>query len=115
MEGSFHKVFLLRGNVPAQNYNFFIDILIGTIRNEIASCVEKAYPSISRLEAAKMLMIDSVDELEGYVQERGWMTGEGGSSFIFPQKEKKEELHFVQNELLIRECLSYARELEKIV
>ena len=115
MEGSFHKVFLLRGNVPAQNYNFFIDILIVTIRNEIASCMEKAYTSISVQEAAKMLMMDSRDNLEEYVQQRGWTTDEGRSSFIFPQKEKKEELHFVQNKVLISECLSYARELEKIV
>ena len=47
MEGSFHKVFLSKGNVPAQNYNYFIDILIDTIREEIASCVEKAYSQVS--------------------------------------------------------------------
>ncbi len=47
MEGSFHKVFLSKGNVPAQNYNFFIDILIDTIREEIASCAEKAYARVS--------------------------------------------------------------------
>ena len=46
MEGSFHKVFLSKGNVPAQNYNFFIDILIDTIRLEIASCAEKAYSQV---------------------------------------------------------------------
>ena len=53
MEGSFHKVLLLKGNVPAQNYNFFMDILIVTIRNEIASCVEKAYTRISTPEAVQ--------------------------------------------------------------
>ncbi len=47
MEGSFHRVFLSKGNVPAQNYIFFIDILMDTIRGEIASCVEKAYPQVS--------------------------------------------------------------------
>ena len=46
MEGSFHKVFLSKGNVPAQNYNYFIDILIDTIREEIASCAEKAYSQV---------------------------------------------------------------------
>lgn len=46
MEGSFHRVFLSKGNVPAQNYIFFIDILMDTIRSEIASCVEKAYPQV---------------------------------------------------------------------
>lgn len=46
MEGSYHKVFLSKGNVPAQNYNFFIDILIDTIKEEIASCAEKAYSQV---------------------------------------------------------------------
>lgn len=46
MEGSFHKVFISKGNVPAQNYNYFIDILIHTIRDEIASCAEKAYSQV---------------------------------------------------------------------
>ena len=47
MEGSFHKVFLDKGNVPAENYSFFIDILINTMRDEIASCAEKAYAQVS--------------------------------------------------------------------
>lgn len=115
MEGSYHKVLLLRGNVPAQNYDFFMDILIGTIRSEIASCVEKAYESISVSEAVKVLALDSQDQLGEYVKERGWVVNETGTTFIFSQLEKKEKLHFVQNQFLIEEYLSYARELERIV
>ena len=115
MEGSFHKVLLLKGNVPAQNYNFFMDILIGTIQNEIASCVEKAYARISVVEAAKVLMIDSEAQLEQYVRERQWATSEDGLHFVFSREEKKETLHFVKNQLLIQEFLGYACELEKIV
>ena len=113
MEGSFHKVFLSKGNVPAENYNFFIDILIGTIRDEIASCAEKAYTQLSVTEATKMLMCESPQELEAYVEERGWVCE--GEFFLFAQEEKKEELHFVRNSLLISQALGYARELEKIV
>ncbi len=47
MEGSFHKVYLDKGNIPAQNYSFFIDILINTMRDEIASCAEKAYSRVT--------------------------------------------------------------------
>ena len=32
MEGSYNKVFLSKGNVPSPSYNFFIDILLRTIR-----------------------------------------------------------------------------------
>ena len=41
MEGSYNKVLLLRENVPADSYRFFFDILLVTVRNEIASCLEK--------------------------------------------------------------------------
>ena len=41
MEGSYNKVLLAKGNVPAESYNFFIDILMDTVRNEIVSCLEK--------------------------------------------------------------------------
>ena len=115
MEGSFHKVLLLTGNVPAQNYNFFMDILIGTIRKEIASCIEKAYMRISVLEAAKVLMIESPGQLEEYVKEREWTVSGDGNYIVFSQQEKRETLHFVQNQLLIQQCLGYAQELEKIV
>lgn len=32
MEGSFHKVFLSKGNVPSERYNYFIDILLDATR-----------------------------------------------------------------------------------
>ena len=41
MEGSYNKVLLLGNNVPAESYKFFLDILLVTVRNEIASCMEK--------------------------------------------------------------------------
>ena len=41
MEGSYNKVLSLKGNVPAESYNYFFDILLNTVREEIASCLEK--------------------------------------------------------------------------
>ena len=41
MEGSYNKVLSLKGNVPAESYNFFFEILLNAVREEIASCVEK--------------------------------------------------------------------------
>ena len=32
MEGSYNKVFLAKGNIPAESYAFFIDILLDTVR-----------------------------------------------------------------------------------
>ena len=35
MEGSYNKVFLAKGNVPAESYIFFVDILLKTIRSDL--------------------------------------------------------------------------------
>ena len=43
MEGSYNKVLSLKGNVPAESYNYFFDILLNTVREEIASCLEKVF------------------------------------------------------------------------
>ncbi|XP_069854881.1 26S proteasome non-ATPase regulatory subunit 8 isoform X2 [Dipodomys merriami] len=34
MEGSYNKVFLAKGNIPAESYTFFIDILLDTISED---------------------------------------------------------------------------------
>lgn len=134
MEGSFHKVFLSKGNVPAKNYNYFIDILINTIREEIASCAEKAYSRVSGSifivlylkslvlwlqisvgEAARMLLLDSPEQLAEFSAQRNWLRDATEQWFVFSQEVKKEDTHFIKNSLLISQELGYARELEKIV
>ena len=135
MEGSYHKVFLSKGNVPAKNYNYFIDCLINTIRGEIASCAERAYTQvgeehtlspqqtnthththkISVSEAAKLLLTNSDQELTDFAATRKWQQDMDGQFFVFAQEEKKEDLHFVRNCTLIQQALGYVRELEKIV
>uniref|UniRef100_A0A8D2FVH2 CSN8/PSMD8/EIF3K domain-containing protein n=1 Tax=Theropithecus gelada TaxID=9565 RepID=A0A8D2FVH2_THEGE len=52
MEGSYNKVFLAKGNIPAESYTF-IDILLNTIRDELARCIEKAYEKIPFTEATR--------------------------------------------------------------
>lgn len=139
MEGSFHRVFLSKGNVPAQNYTFFINMLMDTIRREIASCVEKAYAHVSKRckyipshiffliftffkptqmlveEASKVLMFDSLEQLLQFAEKRSWLRDSTARYFTFSQEKKKEDLHFIGNTFLICQELGYARELEKIV
>jgi len=113
MEGSYNKVFLARGNVPAESYNFFIDILLNTIRDEIAGCLEKAYTKIKFNEAARMLFFESQKPLKSYVEERGWKVK--SDNFIhFTLEEKKTDEMIPAKELATR-TIDYARELERIV
>ena len=133
------KVLLAKGNVPAESYKYFIDILMTTVRywqlhrwtmtitllsmklklklrNEIASCLEKAYADISCSDAARMLSIGagcfgngdwSIDALEmtfiwwisfecagdvnAYAAERGWQIVGGRLQFRGADAENEEQ------------------------
>eukprot|EP01137_Pigoraptor_chileana_P023461 Opistho-2@89755 len=111
MEGSYNKVFLARGNVPADSYAFFMDILMGTIRSEIADCSEKAYARIPVDEAKTILYFDKAEELSAFASERGWRLVDRAYVFESPEK-PAPALHSGE---LLRRCLNYARELEQIV
>ncbi|XP_074656852.1 26S proteasome non-ATPase regulatory subunit 8-like [Tubulanus polymorphus] len=113
MEGSYNKVFLARGNVPAESYNFFIDILLDTIRDEIAGCLEKAYEKIAFSEARRMLYFESEKQMKDYATGRGWKLG-SNKYFKFHHEEKKTE-EIVPACDLAKQAIEYARELEMIV
>lgn len=113
MEGSYNKIFLAKGNVPAESYNFFIDILLETIRSEIAGCLEKAYRKISLHEAARMLNLPSQAAIKEYGAKKNWVLGKD-NYYTFGVEEKKTEEALPALELT-EQVLEYARELEMIV
>ncbi|XP_059171363.1 26S proteasome non-ATPase regulatory subunit 8-like [Physella acuta] len=112
MEGSYNKVFLARGNVPADNYNFFIDILLNTIRDEIAGCIEKAYNRIGLNEAARMLFFEAQKPMKEYATQRKWRLEKDFFHFIH---EAKDADHTIPAKILATQTIEYARELEMIV
>jgi 26S proteasome regulatory subunit N12 len=63
MEGAYNKLWNARADVPADTYTFFMDILMDTVRSEIAECSEKAYKSLSVSEAQKSLLFSSPNDL----------------------------------------------------
>jgi len=80
MEGSYSKVWNAREEAPAEEYKFFVDSLMGTIRcafqtcpgrtvtnfgsrNEIASCEETAYESLPLKDAATLLFFTTQYDL----------------------------------------------------
>jgi len=111
MEGSYNKVILAKGNVPAESYKYFIDILMGTVRNEIASCLE-AYQDISCKDAARMLSIDA-NKMNEYAAERGWEVTAG--RLKFRKAGSGEEEAGVPSVQLANMAITYAREMEQIV
>jgi len=115
MEGKYNKVIDTRYNVPAESYKFFIDVLLVTIRDEIASCLEKSYENIDAEECRKMLHLDA-GELEKYAQEKEWIFEKNGKEISFLPSEKKpsHEMEVPSKELAAM-AITYAKEMEKIV
>ncbi|KAK0046898.1 26S proteasome non-ATPase regulatory subunit 8 [Biomphalaria pfeifferi] len=102
MEGSYNKVFLARRNVPADNYNFFIDISLNTIRDEIAGCIEKAYNRIGLNEAARMLFFESSKLMKEYAAKRQWKLG---NDFFYFTQEAKYADHNIPAKLLAQQTI----------
>jgi 26S proteasome regulatory subunit N12 len=92
-------------------------VLINTIRLEIASCSERAYPSLPISNAKNLLFLDSEGAVVQFAQARGWTAKDG--RIYFPQQE--EEMLAAQQDVMsssgvvIENTLGYARKLETIV
>jgi 26S proteasome regulatory subunit N12 len=113
MEGSYSKVWNAREEAPAEEYKFFVDSLMGTIRNEIASCEEAAYESLPLKDAATLLFFTNQTDLLKFAQKRGWQVNLTAGTISFARK--AEEKMEIPKQKLIAASLAYARELEQIV
>ncbi|CAH0393049.1 unnamed protein product [Bemisia tabaci] len=113
MEGSYNMIFLAKDNVPAASYNFFIDILLNTVRDEIAGCLEKAYRKIHMKEAARMLHLPNTAAMKAYEEKKCWKLGQD-SFYSFGSDEKGTE-ETLPSCMLAEKAIEYARELEMIV
>ncbi|KIY49509.1 proteasome 26S subunit [Fistulina hepatica ATCC 64428] len=113
MEGSYSKVWSARERAPTEEYKFFIDSIMGTIRNEIASCAESAYNSLPLKDAATLLFFTSQPELATFADKRNWRIDLTTSTIHFSRK--TEEKLEIPKQKLITSYLTYARELEMIV
>lgn len=114
MEGSYNKIFLAKGNVPAASYNFFIDILLNTVRNEIGACMESAFEKISVKDAARMLNLSTEKETVQFCNKKKWTVAKDGYLYFGEQDEKKIE-EPIPSSHLVTLAIDYARELEMIV
>ncbi|KAI8617009.1 COP9 signalosome [Chytriomyces sp. MP71] len=111
MEGSYNRVWRAKRDVPGEEYLFFMDMLMGTIRNEIGSCIEKAYEKLPVADAATLLYLHTPKEVADFSVERGWNVQ--GNQIIFVKD--GGDNHEIPAPKIIRHALGYARELERIV
>lgn len=112
MEGSYNKIFLAKGNVPAATYNVFMDILLDTVRGEIAACLESSYDKISIKEALRRLNLQTDEEVKAFGAKKNWTLANGVYEFASKSAKPKEPLPSLE---LAEQAIFYARELEMIV
>ncbi|CAF9907292.1 MAG: regulatory particle non-ATPase [Alectoria fallacina] len=119
MEGSYDRVWgaTKREGVPGEEFGVFSEVLIGTIRSEIASCSEKAYPSLPIANAKNLLFLESEGSVVEFAQGRGWVVKDGRIYFPLQQGEgvRNEKEILVASGQVIENTIGYARELETIV
>ncbi|KAI9801658.1 MAG: regulatory particle non-ATPase [Piccolia ochrophora] len=79
MEGKYDKVWeaTKSKSVPTEEYGVFSEVLIHTIRSEIASCSERAYPSLPITSAKSLLFLDSEGAVSQFASSRGWTLNDG--------------------------------------
>ena len=94
-----------------------MQVLIGTIRSEIASCSEKAYPSLPIPNAKNLLFLDSEGGVVHFANSRGWVVKDGRIWFPAQQGEeaRNEKEIMVASGQVIENTIGYARDLETIV
>uniref|UniRef100_A0A0E0DI65 CSN8/PSMD8/EIF3K domain-containing protein n=1 Tax=Oryza meridionalis TaxID=40149 RepID=A0A0E0DI65_9ORYZ len=69
MEGAYNQLFNARQTVPHEAYDFFIDLLAETFRDEIADCSAQAYDYLLISDAKKMLLFSCDQQLVKYISE----------------------------------------------
>ncbi|EPQ28298.1 uncharacterized protein PFL1_04125 [Pseudozyma flocculosa PF-1] len=114
MEGSYSKVWRARQQAPREEYSFFVDRLMGTIRHEIASCEEKAYDSLPLSDAATLLFFDNLQEVLSFANERGWQVNPSTQVVHFSNA-SSASTHTIPKKATISTNLQFAKELESIV
>ncbi|KAH8368936.1 hypothetical protein KR200_006792, partial [Drosophila serrata] len=114
MEGRYNKILQAKKSLPAEIYANFMDMLVDTARDEIASCVEKSYEKMTpKLAAQRLGFRPGSKELLDLVERRQWkMDGEGNYDFAGLNARRVEK---VSAKDIASNNLSYAQELEKIV
>ncbi|KAM0805497.1 SAC3/GANP/Nin1/mts3/eIF-3 p25 family-domain-containing protein [Usnea florida] len=119
MEGSYDRVWgaTKREGVPGEEFGVFSEVLVGTIRSEIASCSEKAYPSLPIANAKNLLFLESEGSVVEFAEGRGWVVKDGRIYFPLQQGEgvRNEKEILVAGGQVIENTIGYARELETIV
>ena len=112
MQGSYAKVGEAQKAATSPYYVPLLQRIVVTVRNEIASCSEAAYETLSVEDAASILGVSQA-EVSGICEAHGWDINDG--KVILQKKGDADVINGINNEQVIDNCLQYAKELERIL
>ncbi|XP_030571608.1 26S proteasome non-ATPase regulatory subunit 8 [Drosophila novamexicana] len=114
MEGRYNKILQAKKSMPSELYADFMDLLVNTAREEIASCMEKSYGKISQKQAASRLGLKpGGTEMSALVARRKW-TLDADGNFNYADLNTRQKERVLAKDIAVH-TLTYAQELEKIV
>ena len=112
MQGSYAKVGEAQNGAVSPYYVPLLQRIVTTARNEIASCSQAAYQSLTSADAASILGVSEKDLVQ-ICDEQGWEMA--GGRVILQKKGDDDVSRAISNEQVIDNCLQYAKELERIL
>lgn len=115
-EGSYSKIIEARQMLPDPLLGYLLEILMETLRDEVASCCESAYTSLPVAFTRSLLLINGTHDFEEYVRVRRWsLSPDSRVSFDRDNASKLTLDETVPADLLMHRYLDYAKELDRII
>ena len=116
MEGRYNNLLRARRDSPSQLYEWLLEQFESTVRDEIASCIEVAYPSLTMTELCRLLNLAVVEDVVAYASGREkWAIDGSTVAFLTEDPDHKLTKASIPSEQLIHEALNHAAELERII
>jgi len=116
IEGSTNKFFkACLEESPSDSYKFFTNILVQTVRGDIADCVEKSFISLPLSDAKRVLFISDDNTLQALAAEKKWTVGEQNGVKCYNFEKEPPKVEVIPSKSLIKKSLAYAKEMERIV
>lgn len=115
MEGSFQKALEACTKIPGPEYQYLVECMIDSLRDELADCFEVAYTALPWKAAIKLLFCKKEQDLNEFVKKRGWDYQSIEDYIYFPKYRSLSDTTKNNMELLLERDLFIARQMEKIV
>ncbi|EFO26343.1 hypothetical protein LOAG_02141 [Loa loa] len=117
IEGAYHKIMLTEKDIPSPYYALFIRISMGTVRDEIALCMERAFIKISQRDAARLLLFSDVNEMVSFAEKRGWETStcDLNVTYVFDHVQQAPVELRVDTKRIAKQAIFYSKQLEMII